>query len=109
MNPWTFYDFLDIRGFNLSRAWLDSLPAKAAAKTDARILYMQTVRVWEGQYVSALTGWPHIFELRIVSAGSQYRPLCWYGPGTGAVTIVLGAIEKGRLSRRVLQHADDNR
>src|SRR5437016_4039362 len=29
MNPWTFYDFLDSRGVNLIRAWLDSLPAKA--------------------------------------------------------------------------------
>jgi hypothetical protein len=109
MNPWTFYDFLDSRGVNLIRAWLDSLPQKVAAKIDARILFMRTVRVWPEQYVSALKGWPDIFELRVVSAGAQYRPLCFYGPNRGEVTIVLGAIEKGKIPRRVLQNADDNR
>jgi hypothetical protein len=109
MNPWTFYDFLDSRGVNLIRSWLDSLPQKVAAKIDARILFMRTVRVWPEQYVSALKGWPDIFELRIVSAGAQYRPLCFYGPSRGEVTIVLGAIEKGKIPRRVLQNADDNR
>jgi transcriptional regulator with XRE-family HTH domain len=41
MNPWTFYDFLDARGNNTIRAWLDSLPEKASAKIDARILFMR--------------------------------------------------------------------
>src|SRR5258708_16752171 len=109
MSPWTFYDFLDSRGVNLIRAWLDSLPPKAAAKIDVRILYMRTVRTWPEQFVSALKGWPDIFELRIVSTGAQYRPLCFYGPQQGDVTIVHGAIEKGRLPRRVLDHADGNR
>lgn len=109
MNPWTFYDFLDPRGLNLIRAWLDSLPVKVAAKIDARIVYMRTVRMWPEQYVSALKGWPDIFELRIVSDGSQYRPLCYYGPHRGEVTILYGAIEKGKLPRRVLEHADSNR
>jgi hypothetical protein len=109
MNPWAFYDFLDVRGVNLIRAWLDSLPTKVAAKIDARIVYMRSVRVWPEQYVSALKGWPEIFELRVVSAGAQYRPICFYGPHRGEVTIVLGTIEKGKIPRRVLKNADDNR
>jgi hypothetical protein len=109
MNPWTFYDFLDGRGVNLIRGWLDSLPLKVAAKIDARILYMRTVRVWPEQYVSALKGWSDIFELRVVSAGAQYRPICCYGPNRGDVIIVHGAIEKGKLPTRVLKHADGNR
>lgn len=109
MNSWTFYDFLDPRGLNLIRSWLDSLPPKVAAKIDARILYMQAVHVWPEQFVSALRGWPDIFELRIVSGGSQYRPLCYYGPNQRNVTILLGAIEKGKLPRRVLENADNNR
>ena len=108
MTPWTFFDFLDSRGENLIRAWLDSLPTKAAAKIDARILYMQTVREWPDQFVSALKGWPGLFELRVTSAG-QYRPLCFYGPNRYQVTILLGAMEKGKLPRRVLAHADGNR
>jgi hypothetical protein len=109
MNPWAFYDFLDSRGNNLIRAWLDSRPAKASAKIDARILYMQAVRVWPEQYVSSLEGWPDLFELRVVSAGLQYRPLCFYGPERGEVTIVHGTVEKGKIPRRVLEYADGNR
>ena len=46
-NPWKFYDFTDSRGNNLIRAWLDSseVTEKAAAKIDARILYIRTVRI----------------------------------------------------------------
>jgi len=109
MNPWTFYDFLDSRRVNLIRSWLDSLPIRAAAKIDARIIYMCSVAIWPEQYVSALNGWPEIFELRVVSAGAQYRPIFFYGPSRKAVTLVHGEIEKSRLPRRVLQHADDNR
>ena len=111
INPWKFYDFTDSRGNNLIRAWLDSpeVTEKAAAKIDARILYMQSVRIWPEQYVSSLKGWPDIFELKITSAGSQYRPIAFYGPARGEVTLVLGTVEKGKIPRRVLELADGNR
>ena len=109
MNPWTFYDLLDARGRNLIREWLDSLPARAAAKIDARIFVMQSTRDWPPQYVSALKGWPGLYELRVVSAGAQYRPLFIYGPERGEVTLVHGAIEKGKLPRRDLEYAHGNR
>jgi hypothetical protein len=108
MPLWTFYDFCDTRGVNLIREWLDALPVKASAKIDARILFMQAIAIWPEQYVSALVGWPEIYELRVVSAGNQYRPLGFYGPGR-EFTIVLGAIEKGKLPARVLKQADENR
>ena len=109
MNPWRFYDFLDGRGNNLIRAWLDSLPTKAAAKIDARIIFMRSIRIWPEQYVSALVNWPGLFELRVVSAGSQYRPLFCYGPNRGEVILVHGAIEKGKIPNRILEYADGNR
>lgn len=108
MNSWAFYDFLDSRGLNLIRLWLDSLPDNAKAKIDARILHMQAVPTWPEQFVSSFSGYPGIFELRIVSAGSQYRPICFYGPKRREVTIVLGAVEKGKLPGRILQNAADN-
>ena len=110
INPWTFYDFLDGRFENNEiRQWLDSLPAKAASKIDVRILFMRTVRIWPEQYASALVGWPDLVELRVVFAGNQYRPIGFYGPQRGEFTLVLGAIEKGKLPRRILQLADENR
>ena len=109
MSLWTFYDFRDTRGVNLIRQWLDTLPPKASAKIDTRILYMMAIQAWPEQYVSALVGWPGLVELRVGSAGTQYRPLGFYGPGRREFTIVLGAIEKGKLPRRVLEVADGNR
>jgi Gp49-like protein DUF891 len=108
MRVWTFYDFLDGRGCNSIREWMDSLPAKIAAKIDTRIIYMQAIEVWPEQFVSSLVGYPDIFELRIASFGAQYRSLCCYGPTQREVTIVLGATEKGKLSRRVLDNATRN-
>ena len=109
MGTWTFYDFRSARGENLIRRWLDGLPPKAAAKINARILFMQAMLMWPEQYVSSLVGWPELIELRIVSAANQYRPLGFYGPGRREFTIVLGAIEKGKIPKRILEVADDNR
>ena|ERR1039457_5110019 len=109
MSLWTFHDFRDARGVNLIRHWLDRLPNKAAAKINARILFMSAMPVWPEQYVSSIKGWPNIVELRVVSAGNQYRPLGFYGPERRGFTIVLGAVEKGKLPARILEAADDNR
>ena len=106
---WTFYDWVGVRGKNEIREWLDGLPVKAAAKIDARIVHMMAVEVWAPQYVSALTGWSELVELRVVSAGNQYRPIGFYGPRRKEFTLLLGAIEKGKLTRRVLSRADSNR
>lgn len=109
MNVWTFYDFLDGRGFNLIRQWLDGLPVGARAKINTRIVFMRAIPVWPEQYISALKGWPALLELRVVSSGSQFRPLGFYGPGRREFTLVLGTIEKGKLPKRVLEAADENR
>jgi len=109
MDSWTFYDFLDPRGVNLIRGWLDGLPAQARARINARILFMKAISNWPEQYVSALTGWPKLVEIRVVSGGNQYRPLGFYGPQRRQFTIVLGTIEKGKLPRRVLETADEHR
>lgn len=70
---WTFYDFLDGRGNNLIRLWLNTLPDKARAKINTRLLFMRALLIWPEQYVSSLKGWPELVELRVVSAGNQYR------------------------------------
>ena len=102
-------DFLDGKGVNLIRGWLDSLPDKARAKINTRILFMRWMAVWPEQYVSSLKGWPALIELRIASTGNQYRPLGFYGPARREFTLVLGTIEKGKLPARVLEVADGNR
>ena len=70
---------------------------------------MMAMEVWPPQYVSALKGWPELVELRVVSDGNQYRPIGFYGPGRKEFTLLLGAIEKGKLARGVLSNADSKR
>jgi hypothetical protein len=105
----SFYDFVDARGVNLIKLWLDGLPLKVSAKINTRLLFMMSLPVWPEQYVSSLVGWPGLVELRIGSFGTQYRPLGFYGPGRREFTILFGAIEKGKLPKRVLEIVDENR
>jgi hypothetical protein len=106
---WRFYDFLDARGVNLVRQWLDEIPPAAAAKIDARLLFMRAIPIWPEQYVSALHGYPGLVEPRVVASGVQYRPLAFYGPGERALTIVIGAVEKGKIPKRILETAYERR
>ena len=109
MQGWRFHDCLDARGVNLIRQWLDSseVAVKAAAKIDARILYMQSQTTWPPQYLSALVCWPGLFELRVVSAGIQYRPIGFYGPSRGEFTLLIGTVEKSKIRNSVLEVADE--
>ena len=109
MNGWSFRDYLDASGDNVILHWLSSRPQKAQARIDNRILTLQASSVWSPQYVSALTSCKHIFELKIVSGGVQYRPLGCFGLQKDFF-ILLGAIEKGgKLPRSACSTAQQRR
>ncbi|MGA7616256.1 MAG: type II toxin-antitoxin system RelE/ParE family toxin [Thermoanaerobaculia bacterium] len=95
MKSWIFRDFISERGVNEIREWIDSLPMKAQIKIDRRISYLQATRTFDPQYISARDGCDDIYELRVVCAGVQYRPLGCYGPERGEFTLLVGAVEKG--------------
>ena len=104
--PWQFLDYVNARGQNDIRDWLVSLPKKAQAKIDRLILILRTYEgPWPPQYVSALRGYEGLYELRVVASGVQYRPLGFFGPGAREFTLLIGAVEKGKLSRRVCETA----
>ena len=56
-------------------------------------------------YVSAITGWRDLFELRIVFGGNQYRPIGFFGPQQREFTLVHGVIEKRKLQKHILETA----
>jgi hypothetical protein len=102
MNQWKFRDFQrpGTSGENSVLVneiliWTLGLPKKAQAKLDVIIVSLQSFPVWPPQYISALKGYPDIFEIRAGSCGVQYRPLGCYGPGYREFTILIGSIEKG--------------
>lgn len=93
---WTFRDYVADSGENVIRAWIAGLPKPVKAKIQTRITYLETERAFDPLYVKVLHGpCSGLLELRIVYQGNQYRPLCSYGPGTGDITLLMGAIEKG--------------
>jgi Phage derived protein Gp49-like (DUF891) len=94
---WTFKDYLNQAAENEVRAWLDSLSKKARIKIDLRIRYLENVQHFhrEPQYVKRLVGYEGIYEIRVVYAGDQYRPLGCYGPAQGEFTMLIGAMEVG--------------
>jgi hypothetical protein len=97
MGTWEIFDYVEADGTNAIRVWIDSLPTAAQVKIDTIIRYLEATQVWPPQYISALKDCAEIYELRIVSAGVQYRPLGYFGPGPGRYqfTLLMGAIEKG--------------
>jgi len=94
---WTFKDYLNERGDNEIRLWLDSLSKKARIKIDRRIRYLENVQFFHGepQYIKQLVGYEGIYEIRVVFSGDQYRPLGCYGPEDGEFTLLIGAFEVG--------------
>src|SRR5712691_12982035 len=95
---WTFLDFFTARGENDILRWLNSneVPKKAKAKINARIIALQGFPLFPEQYFSAYTGWPGLYELRVVFANVQYRPFGFYGPGERNFSLLVGGIEKGK-------------
>lgn len=94
---WTFKDYLNERGDNEIRLWLDSLSKKASIKVDRRIRYLENVQYFhrEPQYIKQLVGYDGIYEIRIVFAGDQYRPLGCYGTHQDEFVLLIGAVERG--------------
>ena len=111
MTLWTFRDFVSTRGENEVLAWLNTLPKKAKAKINARIITLAAYPgAWPPHYISAYVGWDDIYELRIVAAGRQFRPLGCYGPHRNQFTILVGAEEKGgKIRGSLLEVADERR
>lgn len=111
IGTWEFFDFQSERGENEILRWLNSsqVPKAARAKINARIISLQGFSVFPEQYFSAYRGWDGIYELRIVFAGVQYRPLGFYGPGRRQFSLLVGGIEKGKIPRQLLEVANERR
>lgn len=96
MRHWYFRDYVDQRGQNLVRQWLDSLPIAAQLKIDTYIRYLEITPNLQRPYIAALKGkYNKLLEIRVLSQNIQYRPLAFHGPKRYQITILFGAIEKG--------------
>ena len=97
MKEWAFKDFIDARGENVIRRWLDQQPQQARNKIQRRIAYLETITMFPEQWVSALSGpCQGLIELRLDGPNKvRYRPIGYYGPARREITLLIGAVEKG--------------
>jgi len=122
MGYWIFKNFLSERGENEIRRWVNTLSKNVRIKIDRRIRYLENVQYFqrEPQYVKQMVGYEGIYEIRIVFAGDQYRPLGCYGPDQGQFTLLIGAVERGNrleprdacalaMQRKAIIHNDRSR
>src|SRR5688572_32884857 len=106
--PWTFYDFRSERGENLIRAWTNGEGKAAKARLNVLRLHLsQLDRMFtRADNVGQLRkdGPCHgqgFIELLIKVQNVEYRPIGWYGPDKGSVTLLIGATERdGKLNPR---------
>jgi len=92
---WVFKDFVDNRGDNEIRQWLDSLSKPVRFKIDARIRYLQTADQLRPPYVEKWVTEDGLYEVRVVFGGVQYRTLGCYGPERRTFVLLIGAEEHG--------------
>lgn len=94
-----FRDFVSARGENLIHTWLHSkeVSAKARAAINVQLEVLKSVRTLERPAAGFLTRGEcrGLIEIRVKVDRVQYRPLAYYGPEDGQVTLLVGAREKG--------------
>jgi hypothetical protein len=101
MSVWTFYNFLDARGENVIKEWMnDEIPWEAKLHINGKLVVMRAMPNFPPKWVSPYKGYPNIMELRFPYRRVQYRPLGYYGPQEKQFTLLIGAIEKGGNIRK---------
>lgn len=97
MRYWIVRDFVSARGENLIAAWLRMLPIAARVEISTSItLLEQTERLDRPQVGLLRNECEGLLELRVKVNNVQYRPIGYYGPQQREITLLVGAVEKGR-------------
>ncbi len=98
MKIWNFKVFVSNRGTREIDDWLNSQPARAKAKIKKRITYLEISELskWVRPYATKLHGSDDIWEIRVIFANVQYRPLGCFGPKNDEFTLLIGAKERGK-------------
>lgn len=91
-----FRDYVSARGVNDIRDWLSQLPTKDRVAIQQRITYIEATSTFSRPYFADLKGeCQGLHEVRVSGNRVAYRPICYRGPGSEDVTLLIGAVEKG--------------
>ena len=94
---WTFRDYVDRRGRNAIKEWLGTVPSEVKVKLNARLQHLRDEKVlMDTRFTEKLKGQgaEGLMEIKFEVGNVQYRPLAFYGPNPGEITIVFPAEER---------------
>lgn len=86
------YDYIDIHGINVIRAWLDQQETKAKAKLDARLITLEQINrtEWAKYNVEVLKGDKDgLIAIKVSYRRNQYRLIGYDGPNRGEFTLLV--------------------
>ena len=86
------YDYVDIRGINVIKAWLDQQDAKGKARLNTRLNVLEQRRrtEWARFDVEVLTGDKDgLIAVRVSCRRVQYRLIGYDGPNRGEFTLLV--------------------
>ena len=92
-----FYDYVDINGVNIVKAWLDQLPPNTKAKLSARFNALEQMNrpEWSMPMTEVLKGDKDgLIAVRATSQRIQYRLLGYDGPNRGEFTLLACGTER---------------
>ena len=95
---WAFRCYLSGSGNCEIKEWYDELPLKLQAKFDwvSEYLEERPINDWmTSPFITHLTGYEGIYEIKFQGGNYVGRPLGCFGPGDQEFTFLIGAREKG--------------
>jgi hypothetical protein len=94
---WTFFEFVSAGGRGVMTDWYNGASEEAQQDFDTLLQYLAVNRrdLWRLPEFRMLSNYKGLFELRFKSNRVQYRPLGFFGPGQGKVTLLIAAQERG--------------
>ena len=86
-----FYDYVDINGNNIVKAWLDQLEPRTKARLNTRLNALEQMNraEWKFPMTEVLTGDKDgLIAVRVQYRRAQYRLLGYDGPNRGEFTLL---------------------
>jgi hypothetical protein len=97
--PWKFNTYKSGTGRNVIQTDIDKVDEAVREYFLVRVRYLMNVPIsdWHRPYAAKLSGVKDVYEIRFKADNKQYRPMGFFGPRENEFTIVVWAIEKGKV------------
>lgn len=105
---WTFKTYVTPKGTNIVEAWKEDLSVKFKARVDRIVAHLETQKDMRCRWFSSYKTSDKIYELRLDTKNTLWRPLGCFGPGENEFTVLFIAVERGDklVPKNAIQRAE---